>query len=317
MKLLTKATVFLAAATLALGGCSSNSGDDASNDVITIGVAVPNQEAPFFNGVRQAIEAEAEATTDREVKIIVVDAKDSADTQVSQIQDLITQDVDAIIYIPAGATAATVPVRSAHAAGIPIVTVDRNPEEPGDTFIATDAEGASRELGEYVVEQTNGEGKLAVIQGQLGTTPEEMRAKGFDGVIADTNIEKVAEQASDAWHRDEGFSIAQDMLQAHPEITIIFGRADALALGAAQAVRGAGMEDQVMIVGFDGDPDGLEAVRDGVIDATMCQQVNKIGQLSLQSAIKLADGEELPPEQLQDAILVTSDNAEEYIANHP
>ncbi len=78
----------------------------------------------------------------------MADAKGDAATQVDQIQDLITRGVKAIIYIPAGATAAGVPVKAAKKANIPVVNVDRNaPDAPGDTFIATDSVGAARDPG--------------------------------------------------------------------------------------------------------------------------------------------------------------------------
>lgn len=91
----------------------------------TIGLAVANLQADFFNQIKQSVEAEGKRVG---ASVVVVDARGDSATQVSQIQDLITREVDAIIYIPAGATAATVPVKAARKAGVPIVTVDRNPE---------------------------------------------------------------------------------------------------------------------------------------------------------------------------------------------
>lgn len=306
------------AATLVLSGCAiTQAAEDADGEgEVVIGLAVANQQADFFNQIRQSVEAHAKELGD--VRVVVADAKGDADTQVSQIQDFITQDVDAIIYIPAGATAATVPVRNAKKAGIPVVTVDRNPDgEPGDTFIATDSVAAAQELGEWVAEQTGGEGNIGVIQGQIGTTPELDRDEGFTaGIAAFPGLVEVARQASDQWAQDEGFDIATDMLQAHPEISVFFGRADALALGAASAVRTANRDD-ILIVGFDGDVAGLEAVRDGVLAATVTQPTRAMGALALDSAIRLADGEELPAEQLQPGVLTTTDNVEPFIETHP
>ncbi len=307
-------TVALAlSATACAGGSSSSS--EGGEEQMTIGLAVANQQADFFNQIRQAVEG---AAGENNVKVVVADAKGDSNTQVSQIQDFITQQVDAIIYIPAGATAATVPVRAAQSADIPIVTVDRNPEgSPGDTFIATDSVAAAQALGEWVGEQVGGEGNLGVIQGQIGTTPELARDEGFTTAMGQyPGITEVARQASQQWAQDEGFQIATDMLQANPEINIIFGRADALALGAAQAVRTAGVED-VTIVGFDGDKAGLEAVKSGVLAATITQPTQGMGKLALESAIKLAKGEELPAEQLQEGVLTTKENVDPFITEHP
>ena len=309
------AAAFLAAASVvALSGCAlTAAGED--DDTVTIGLAVANQQADFFNQIRQAVEAEADG---QDVEVIVADAKGDSDTQVSQIQDFITQGVDAIIYIPAGATAATVPMRAADDAGIPVVTVDRNPEgAPGDTFIATDSVAAAEALGDYVIEQTGGEGAVGVIQGQVGTTPEIDRDAGFTTALESSpGLTEVARQASSQWAQDEGFDIATDMLQAHPEITVLFGRADALALGAATAARSAGRDD-ILVVGFDGDVAGLEAVQDGTLAATITQPTQAMGKLALESAVKLANGDELPAEQLQEGVLTTADNVAPFIAQHP
>ncbi|KJQ52884.1 substrate-binding domain-containing protein [Microbacterium sp. SA39] len=311
-------TAAVAACAVALSGCALTQAaqEGESGDEIVIGLAVANQQADFFNQIRQSVEARADELGD--VRVVVADAKGDADTQVSQIQDFITQEVDAIIYIPAGATAATVPVRNAKAAGIPVVTVDRNPDgEPGDTFIATDSVAAARELGVWVGEQTEGTGRVGVIQGQIGTTPETDRDAGFkEGIAGFPDLIEVARQASNQWAQDEGFDIATDMLQAKPEITVFFGRADALALGAASATRTAGRDD-ILIVGFDGDVAGLEAVRDGVLDATITQPTQAMGALALDSALKLADGEKLPAEQLQEGVLTTAENVEPFIEKHP
>ncbi len=281
-----------------------------------VGLAVANLQANFFNQIKQSVEAEGKA---KGVAVSTVDAHGDSATQVSQIQDLITQGVKALIYIPAGATAAGVPVKAAHDAKIPVVAVDRDaPDAPGDTFIATDSVAASHVLGDYVCKITGGTGNVAVIQGQIGTTPEQDRDKGFSAALANCpGLKIVAKQASKAWHQDEGFSIAQDMLQRNPDISVIFGRADALALGAAQAVKVANLGHRVYIVGFDGDTAGLLAVKNGTLDATMTQKTQFMGRLALQSAMDLMAGKPVPKQQLQPAELTTKDNADPFIAQHP
>jgi ribose transport system substrate-binding protein len=287
-----------------------------AQEKITVGLAVANLQADFFNQIKQSVDAEAKA---KGVQLIVADAKGDAATQVDQIQDLITRKVNALIYIPAGATAAGVPVKAAKAARIPVIAVDRNaPDAPGDTFIATDSVSAARTLGEYICKVTGGKGKVAVIQGQVGTTPEMDRDKGFKEALANCpGLEVVAMQPSKMWMQDEGFAIAQDMLQRHPDITVFFGRADALALGAAHAVKVANLGNKVWVFGFDGDVAGLKAVKDGVLDATMTQKTQYMGKLALDSALDLIAKKELPKEQLQEAALTTKENVDPYIQQHP
>jgi len=288
----------------------------AQSKDVAIGLAVANLQADFFNQIKQSVEAEAKA---KGVTVITVDAKGDSATQVSQVQDLITRGVKALIYIPAGATAAGVPVKAAKAANIPVICVDRTPPDaPGDTFIATDSVSAAKTLGEYVGKITSGKGKIGILQGQLGTTPEQDRDKGFnDALKGFPGLEVVAKQPSKAWMQDEGFAIGQDMLQRHPDITVFFGRADALALGAARAVKVANVDHKVIVVGFDGDVAGLKAVRDGTLQATMTQQTQGMGRLALNSALDAINGKTLSKEQLQEAVLTTKDNVGPYIEKHP
>jgi ribose transport system substrate-binding protein len=238
---------------------------------------------------------------------------------VNQIQDLITRNITALIYIPAGATAASVPVKAAKAAGIPVIAVDRNPPDaPADTFIATDSVSAARTLGEFVCKVTGGKGNIGVVQGQIGTTPEMDRDKGFTEAVAKCpGLKVVAKQASTMWMQDEGFSIAQDMLQRNPQIDVFFGRADALAMGAAHAVKVANPDHKITVVGFDGDVAGLKAVRDGILAATMTQQTQLMGRMAVQSAVDLTSGKTVAKEQLQPAQLTTKDNVGPFIEKHP
>ncbi len=303
------AALALAVSPLAIGAASAA-------EPMKIGLAVANLQADFFNQIKQSVEKNAK---DMGATVITVDAKGDGATQVSQIQDLINQKVQALIYIPAGAAAAAVPVKAAKAAGIPVVAVDRNPADaPGDTFIATNSVAAAKQLGDYACKVSGGKGVLAIIQGQIGTTPEQDRDKGFkEAMTSCPGIKEVAREASKMWMKDEGFNIAQNMLQRDPSISIFFGRADALALGAAQAVKAAGLDHKVFVFGFDGDLAGLKAVKDGTLDATMTQRTQFMGKLALQSAIDLVGGKTLPAEQLQDAALTTKENVDQYIANHP
>lgn len=298
----------------ALGLASSPAFSQAKK--VRIGLAVANLQADFFNQIKQSVES---AGRTKGVEVITVDAKGDAALQAGQIKDLLSRKIDALIYIPAGASAAGLPVKAARAAGIPVVTVDRNPTDaPGDTFIATDSVAAARTLGDYVVKMTGGKGAVGIIQGQLGTTPELDRDKGFNEALAKApGLTVVAKQPSQIWLQDEGFAIARGMLQRDPKISVLFGRADALALGAAQAVKVANLDHKVLVVGFDGDIGGLKAVKNGVLAATMTQRTQAMGRLSLEAALDLLGGKKLPPLQLQPATLTTRENVDQFLANHP
>jgi ribose transport system substrate-binding protein len=312
---MSRSTVFVVAPIVAIIAIATIFSQRWDQGKPRIGLAVANLQADFFNQIKQSVTKEA---AKHGVDVLVADAHGDAATQVNQIEDFITKKVDAIVYIPAGATAAGVPVKDARKAHIPIVAVDRNPPgAPADTFIASNSVAAAKTLGEYVAKATGGNGQVAILQGQIGTTPEIDRNNGFNQALkANPGLQVVAKQPAD-WDQDKGFAVAQNMLQVHPDISVFFGRADAMALGAAQAVRVAHVGHKVTVVGFDGDFAGLRAVRDGVISATMTQQTQRMGRMAVTSAEELMHGKKPPSEQLLPAFLTTKANAAKYLANHP
>lgn len=289
-----------------------------AKEVKKIGLAVPNLQADYFNQIKMGVESYA---SELGIEVITVDAKGDTATQVSQVQDLITQKIDAFIYIPAGAAAATVPTRLAKKAGIPVINVDRFPEtEPGDTFIAGESKNSAYNICKYIIEKAGGAGEMVIIHGQKGTTPEVDRYEGCQRAIDEyPKVKLVAQQWTEMWSPNEGFQVAQNMLQAHPNTKIIFGQADGLAMGAAKASDVAGLSQQVIIGGYDGDTSALAylAKGEGPFIVTATQQTQAMGRLAVDSAIKVAKGEKIPPFQLTDAILTTSENAAEFVENHP
>ena len=280
-----------------------------------IGLAVANLQAEFFNMIKQSVEAYGK---EKGYTVITVDAKGDATTQVNQIQDLISQKIDALIYIPAGATAAAVPVKAARAAKIPVINVDRNAEgAPGDTFIYGQSVAATTELGKWICEQTKGQGKAVMIHGQRGTTPEVDRTKGFTQGLASCGIKVTQEQWTERWSADEGNKIAQDMLQRDPSVNIILGQADGIALGAAQAVKLAKPAEKVWVVGFDGDVGGLKAVQSGSLDATATQQTFTMGRMAVDAVTAVLGGKSVPKDQPTDAKVTTKANVEQFLGAHP
>ena len=314
MKLMFKATIAsIVAATIATTALAEGVGG-----VNKIGLAVPNLQADFFNQIKLGVEGYAGKLG---IEVIVVDAKNDTATQVSQVQDLLTQGIDAFIYIPAGAAAAAVPTRLARAEGIPVINVDREPAgAPGDTVIYGENVMSAYQVCDHIIGLAGGQGKMAVIHGQKGTTPEVQRFEGCKMAMDENpGVELVAQQWSQQWSPDEGFQIAQNMLQAHPDIKIIFGLADGLAMGAAKAVQVASLADQVIVGGYDGDGAALKSLVacDTPFVVTATQSTQAMGVLAVNSAIAVANGASVPARQIPNAVLTTCDNAAKFVEKHP
>lgn len=302
-----------ATAVAALAGQAS-----AEVGIKKIGLAVPNLQADFFNQIKLGVENYASKLG---IEVITVDAKGDTATQVSQVQDLMTQGIDAFIYIPAGAAAAAVPTRLARQEGIPVINVDREPEgEPGDTVIYGENVLSAYQVCSHIIELAGGEGKMFIIHGQKGTTPEVQRFDGCKMAIDENSgVELVAQQWTQMWSPDEGFSIAQNMIQAHPDVKMIFGQADGIAMGAAKAVEVAGLSDQVIVGGYDGDVAALESLAncDTPFVVTATQSTQAMGVLAVNAAIAVANDASVPARQIPNAVLTTCDNAQQFVEKHP
>lgn len=313
MNIIKKALMATAIASLFAAPMSAFAGE-----VKKIGLAVPNLQADFFNQIKLGVEGYAAKLG---IEVIVADAKNDTATQVSQVQDFMTQGIDAFIYIPAGAAAAAVPTRLARAEGIPVINVDRTPEgAPGDTFIAGESVESAYAVCNHIINLADGKGDMVIIHGQKGTTPEVLRFKGCKRAIDENpGVNLVAQQWSQQWSPDEGFQIAQNMLQAHPNITLIFGQADGLAMGAAKAVDVAGLSDKVIIGGYDGDSAALEYLSkcEGPFIVTATQSTQAMGVLAVNSAIAAAHGASIPARQITNAVLTTCADAPKFVEKHP
>jgi ribose transport system substrate-binding protein len=315
MKFIKKSMLVAAVLATTAGGASAGG---HGLGIEKIGLAVPNLQADFFNQIKLGVEGYASKLG---IEVIVVDAKNDTATQVSQVQDLITQGIDAFIYIPAGAAAAAVPTRLARAEGIPVINVDREPEgAPGDTVIYGENVLSAYQVCDHIIGLAGGKGKMVVIHGQKGTTPEVQRFEGCKMAMDENpGVELVAQQWSQQWSPDEGFQIAQNMLQAHPDISIIFGQADGLAMGAAKAVQVAGLAEQVIVGGYDGDGAALESLVacDTPFIVTATQSTQAMGVLAVNSAIAVANDASVPARQIPNAVLTTCDNAAQFVKKHP
>lgn len=303
------AAAFFASATLTTGAANAA-------EVKKIGLAVPNLSADYFIQIQESVEEYGEKLG---IEVITVNANNDSATQVSQVQDLLTQNIDAFIYIPAGAAAATVPTRLARAAGIPVINVDRNADdEPGDTFIAGEGVRSAYEVCSHLINLADKKGEMLIVHGQKGVTPEVNRFKGCNQAIEENpDVKLVGQQWSERWSQDEGFAITQNLLQANPNVNIIFGQADGLAMGAAKAAAASGASQRIFVGGYDGDVGALLALKEGVFDVTATQSTRTMGRLAVDSAIKKAAGEDLPPEQIIDAVLTTKENVQQFIDDHP
>ena len=268
-----------------------------------IGVSLLTLDNPFFKVIGDTITADA-AT--RQFATSVVSAEKDPSRQANQIKDFIVQQASAIVLSPCDSRTVVPVIREANEAGIPVFTVDIPCHEPGIeivTQIATDNEGGGRKAAEAMIEAVGaGGGQVAILHLKQAESCR-LRVRGFREVISQHNasggklIEIVTELESGG-AKDIGFKAMEDALQAWPELRGVFAINDPAALGARAALEKAGLAEQVTIVGFDGQPEGKQAIRDGKIYADPIQFPDQMGEQVVEAIIRWSRGETLPPQIL-------------------
>ena len=236
-------------------------------------------------------------------QLVYTDAAGSAAKQVADVNSMIAQGVDAIFLSPREEKPLIPAVMAAKKAGIPLFLIDRNVDaslaKPGVdyvTFIGSDFVKEGQQAGEWLAKTTGGKGIILEIEGSTGSSPANDRKTGFDGVIAKYPDMKIVASQTGNFNRDEGRKTAEALLQAHPEANIIYAHNDEMAIGAISAIEAAGKKPgkDILVVSIDGEKDGLQAIIDGKMGATVeCNP--RFGPAAFETAIKYSKGEKIPP----------------------
>ncbi|MEI3611841.1 D-ribose ABC transporter substrate-binding protein [Pseudogracilibacillus sp. SO30301A] len=262
-------------------------GDDAES--FKIGFSISTQNNPFFIDLGEGAEEAAEANG---LDIVVADAQDDPSKQISDIEDLIQQDIDILLVNPTDDEAVVAGIESANDAGIPVITVDRS-ANGGDvvTHIASDNIAGGEMAGAFIQELLgDGGGKMVELEGIPGVLATTERGEGFHNIIDGVDsIEVVANQTAN-FDRTEGLSVMENILQNHQDIVAVFAHNDEMALGAVEALEAQGMLDDVIVVGFDATDDARAAVEDGRMEATVAQQPKLISEKAVEAAIEVVAG---------------------------
>ena len=277
-----------------------------------IAIIVPSQDNPFFQAEAAAAAARAKALG---YDVRIDSHNDDPYTQDNLIDVAIASNASALILDNAGAEASISAVRRATRAGIACFLIDR---EIGASKIAkaqiiADNAGGAVMLGKRFAEIMGGKGKYAELLGRESDTNAQIRTTGFHAVL-DKFPELVRVSAQSAnWSQSEAFQRTETILQAHGDLNGIIAGNDTMAVGAVAAVRNARI-DTIKVVGFDGSPDALAAIREGALDATILQPAVKIAGMAVDEADRfLKTGSTgLPERQLVPCELVTRQNVDEF-----
>ncbi len=275
---------------------------------LVIGVSLLTRTHPFYQDLEAGLQ---EAAASAGYELLITAGEFDVARQKDQIQDFVVRKVDAIVVCPCDSKSIGTAIKAANEAGIPVFTADIACLAEGVKIIshvASDNIAGGQLAAQAVAQAIKRAGKVAIID-----HPEVesviQRVKGFEEEIAKYPDIQIVAKLSGHGVKDQAFRTAEDIIQAHPDVTAIFGINDDSALGALAAVEKAGKMGSIIIIGFDAVPEAREAIKAGKIYADVVQQPRVIGQTTIEAIRTYISGGTVSPTILIPCALYLQDSA--------
>ena len=315
--------VCVAAAVMGAFGFRVTSDSPSRTEGLTIAFVPKALNSPFWADMEQAAQREAE---NQGVRLISLAAERETDVerQYQIIENLIQQKVDAVLLAPSGSKELVPAIRKANDAGIPVLLLDTRIDQAAAdsigarvvTYIGSDNFEGGAVAGRALATKIDGRGEVAIIEGISGHETADQRRLGFlAGIESHPGIRVVSSQTAN-WERARAYTVAENLLQAHPDIVAIFAANDEMALGALEAVDAARKLNDISLIGFDAIPDALVNIRSGRLFASVAQFPSEMGRLGVLHAVALLrDGVAPPGEILTKVEMIHSGNVDAFAKN--
>ncbi len=271
---------------------------------------------PFFD--RMAAGAERLAREQGvDLTVLAIDKETDAAKQADQVETVIAQGVAAILIAPVDSKAIIQPLLQAQARGIRILNLDNRIDPAAASaaglqiaaFIGPDnVEGARKSAG-AMIEKIGGEGEVAMLEGIRGVDNAEARKKGFQLAVESANGKvKVVAMDSGEWMTEPAQKKMEAILNSHPNLKGVFCANDMMALGVIQAIASAGKTGQIVVSAYDNLEPARQAIKAGSLYATVEQHPDRMGELGVETALKVIRGETVPPVVPVPTDLITTAN---------
>jgi len=290
----------------------------ASAADIKVGVSMSAFDDTFLTYLREDMDKQAKSYPKGDgVQLQFEDARADVVKQLSQVENFISQNVDAIIVNPVDTASTKNIINAATKAGIPLVFVNRRPDQkdlPKDVVAVTsdDVEAGKLQM-QYIAEKLGGKGKIVILLGDLANNSTTNRTKGVKEVLAKYPDIKIEQEQTGIWLRDKGMTLVNDWLTQGREFNAVLANNDEMAIGASMALKSAGKEKgSVLIAGVDGTPDGLNAITKGDMAASAFQDAKGQAVGSVEAARKMARNEPVEQNVIIPFQLITPENVAKF-----
>lgn len=252
-----------------------------------IALVVSTLNNPFFVAMKDGAQKEADSLG---YELVVLDSQNNPAKELANVEDLMIQKPKILLINPTDSDAVGNAVKIANQANIPVITLDRAAAQGTViSHIASDNTAGGKMAGDFIFSKVGKEVKIVQLEGITGTSAARERGDGFMQSHEANGFNLIASQPAD-FDRAKGLNVMQNLLTAHPDVKAVFAQNDEMALGALRAVQTAGIDD-ILIVGFDGTEDGINAVKGGKLAATIAQKPEEIGAVGIKTADRVIKGE--------------------------
>jgi ribose transport system substrate-binding protein len=261
---------------------------------IRITIVTKAMDSEFWQSLRSGAMDIAKDYPDVQLSVLAPAREINIDQQVNILEDQILKRVSALVVAPCGVAEILPVLNAAHDKNIPVITVDTDIDWPYKLcYVGTDNRAGGQLAGEYLIEELNGKGKVALITGIPGVQTHEDRKNGFLRAIAKApGIELIAQQPANS-ERELAMTVMENILTSNPHLDAVFMTSDQMALGAMEAIAAHNLADKIITVGFDAGKEAVQAVKDGRLNAVVAQNPYNMGKQAFLTALKIVNGEEL------------------------
>ena len=301
----------MALSLVACGSSSSGSGAGSSapqsgkEDPIKVGFSTQNLSDSFMKTIHDTIQEQVEANGD---EFVGVGAEGDGAKQISQIEDLINQQIDVLIVNPVSSDGILPALEQCKAAGIPVISFDSAPSDREliVSHVATDNKDCGRIVGEYMLENIVDEGKVITVTAE-GMESVLSRTNGFKEAIEGSNIELV-----EVFTGGDLNNLIEDLIIANPDAKCFFSISNTVATIAAAFLEQYGMSESCPIVTVDGSPDDKIGIKEGTILCAAAQSPVSIGNKCVEIMYDALAGDPVDSEYLLPSFIIDASNVEEY-----
>jgi ribose transport system substrate-binding protein len=286
-----------------------------AQEKITIGVALAQDDNPFYIAMLRGIRARA-----RELgwEVATVSSNEDKLKQINGVQDLVAKGVKGILISPIDAVGVNAAYDAAAQAKVPIVSVARGSTSPNQTLhVAMDEKQIGRDIAEWTAKRLNGAGNVAMLLGPSGAPTFRNLADGYTEVMAKYPNIKIVFKSDGPLTRERGLKNAEDALVANPDLKAIYTANDDVALGAMQAVLAANRAGATVVTGMNGVPPALRAVKDGNIAMTVELNPVEWGRLGVDVLATYLKGEKVEPRVFIKHVIIDNSNVDALLAKLP